>query len=77
MKLNFIKLICSTSTKELNVSVKAEGVADTLATITNAIRSLHMIGFSPQQISALLDAAADTKVNPMSRIEDIIRERSA
>ena len=77
MKLNFIKLICSDSTEELNVNVKAEGVIDTLATITNAVRSLHMIGFSSQQIGALLDAAADKKVNPMSRIEKIIRERAA
>ena len=77
MKLNFIKTICTNNNERLNVDVKAEGVVDTLSTITNAVRSLNMIGFSAQQIGSLLDAIADKKVNPMSRIEMIIKERAA
>lgn len=77
MKLNFIKTICTNNNEDLNVDVRAEGVIDTLSTITSAVRSLSMIGFSAQQIGALLDAAADTKVNPMTRIEMIIKERAA
>jgi|SaaInlV_200m_DNA_2_1039689.scaffolds.fasta_scaffold147471_1 hypothetical protein len=75
MKLNFIKTICTNNNEDLNVDVRAEGVIDTLSTITSAVRSLSMIGFSAQQIGALLDAAADTEVNPMTRIEMIIKER--
>jgi hypothetical protein len=77
VKLNFIKTICTNNNEDLNVDVRAEGVIDTLSTITSAVRSLSMIGFSAQQIGALLDAAADTKVNPMTRIEMIIKERAA
>ena len=77
MKLNFIKTICADNKDGLNVNVQAEGIVDTLSTITNAVRALSMIGFSSQQIGALLDAAADKKMNPMIRIEQIIKEKAA
>ena len=78
MKLNFIKVICNnTDTTDLELGdVNPERLLDLLAVVTNAITSLNSVGFSPQQIGALLDAVADDKVNPTERIAKLILERS-